>query len=62
MLDLMANLAIPVIMLIIIVYGKYKKVDVVKIKDNTSKKNHISYGFINKNKFLFLNLVEKIKR
>ena len=28
MLDLMANLAIPVIMLIIIVYGKYKKVDV----------------------------------
>lgn len=41
---------------------KYKKIDVIKIKDNTSKKNHISYGFINKNKVLNLNLVEKIKR
>ena len=28
MLDLIANLAIPLIMLFIIVYGKYKKIDV----------------------------------
>ena len=28
MLDLIANLAIPLIMLMIVVYGKYKKVDI----------------------------------
>ena len=28
MLDLIANLAIPLIMLVIVVYGKYKKVDI----------------------------------
>ena len=47
---------------LLIKFLKSKKFDIIKIQDRNDTNSHVSYGFINKNKIVSIELVEQIKR